>query len=181
MHMNLSQVKKNLDSNDLGFICAGVSNVGGYKRNARYELSVTNLLSHEHQEKTVSWQFSEMYDVWCNQSWQWLEEECHRPVLQVWWWQRLCLHLQRMDRKWSAVGAASVQHPCHTPGCCQPSGRTGPQVAAASGQRDWHLPGASRTVLSVLWWVFPFHLVARPCHILLLDFWGIVRCLYAHV
>ena len=30
------RVKKEfcLDSNDLGFICAGVSNVGGYKRNA---------------------------------------------------------------------------------------------------------------------------------------------------
>ena len=28
-----------LESNDFGFICAGVSNMGGYKRNAWYNLS----------------------------------------------------------------------------------------------------------------------------------------------
>ena len=47
----------------MGFICAGVSNEGGYKRNARYELSVTNLLPLQQQQKTVSWQFSETYGV----------------------------------------------------------------------------------------------------------------------
>ena len=41
-----------LDSNDFGFIRAGVSNGGGYERNARYtELSVTSLLPCEHQQR----------------------------------------------------------------------------------------------------------------------------------
>ena len=45
-----------LDSNDFYFICAGVSNVGGYTEEKRliiFNLFVTNLLPFEHQRKTV--------------------------------------------------------------------------------------------------------------------------------
>ena len=44
-----------LDLNDFGFICADVSNVGGYKRRRLidFELSVTNSAPSEHQGKTV--------------------------------------------------------------------------------------------------------------------------------
>ena len=43
-----------LHSNDFGFICAGMGNMGGYKIIAWYklQLSVTNLLPFEHQQKT---------------------------------------------------------------------------------------------------------------------------------
>ena len=44
-----------LDSNDLGFICAGVNFVGGYKWHlVLFELFVTNLLLFEHQQKHCS-------------------------------------------------------------------------------------------------------------------------------
>ena len=43
-----------LDSNDSGFICAGVNFVGGYKWHlALFELFVTILLLFEHQQKTA--------------------------------------------------------------------------------------------------------------------------------
>ena len=45
-----------LDSNDSGFICAGVNFVGGYKSVTRlvlFELFVTKLLLFEHQRKTA--------------------------------------------------------------------------------------------------------------------------------
>ena len=45
-----------LDSNDCGFICAGVNFVGGYKWHSLFyfELFVTNLLLFEHQQKNCS-------------------------------------------------------------------------------------------------------------------------------
>ena len=44
-----------LESNDCGFICAGVNFVGGYKMTCLvlFELFVTNLLLFEHQQKTA--------------------------------------------------------------------------------------------------------------------------------
>ena len=44
------------DSNDCGFICAGVNFAGGYKWHALivlFQLFVTNLLLFEHQQKTA--------------------------------------------------------------------------------------------------------------------------------
>ena len=62
-----------LDSNDFGFIHAGVSNMVSYKRNVWYNLSC--LLQTEHQRKTVP-----LADT----HWQWLKEGCHKPALGVW-------------------------------------------------------------------------------------------------
>ena len=47
--------KFRLDSDDFGFIWAGVSNMVSYKTNVWYNLScfVTNLLLFEHQQKTA--------------------------------------------------------------------------------------------------------------------------------
>ena len=85
-----------LDSNEFGFICAGVSNVGGYKRNAVWDnvsivpnmllasedikqkqnvqcvLSVLNLLlfEHPHQQKCTHKKVSKLIvlaDVCCKQ------------------------------------------------------------------------------------------------------------------
>ena len=46
--------KFRLDSNDCGFICAGVNFVGGYKWHlVLFELFVITLLLFEHQQKTA--------------------------------------------------------------------------------------------------------------------------------
>ena len=50
------------DSNDFDFICAGVSNVGGYQRNARYNLSSllhTYCHLNTNEKLSVSWQVFE--------------------------------------------------------------------------------------------------------------------------
>ena len=57
-----------LDSDDCGFICAGVNFVGGYKWNALIVLfqlyNITNVPLFEQQQKLlISWQFSGPYDV----------------------------------------------------------------------------------------------------------------------
>ena len=59
------QTKFLLDSNDFGFTCAGVSNVGGYKRNVWYNPScLLHTCSLSTNEKlSVSWQFFETYGV----------------------------------------------------------------------------------------------------------------------
>ena len=55
----LSQIK------DFGFICPGVSDVGGYKRNALYYLSGL-LQTYGHLSTEVN-----NRDLWCYQLWQW--------------------------------------------------------------------------------------------------------------
>ena len=62
-----SQVKKNqshLYSNNFGFICAGVSNGGIYRRNAWYKWScLLRIYCHLSTSEKLSWQFSEMYGI----------------------------------------------------------------------------------------------------------------------
>ena len=62
----------------------------------------------------------------------------------------LNLPLQRMDRKWSVVGTASVEYTCHETRCGEFTGGIGQEIAAAAGQGDWHLSSETRTLFTVL-------------------------------
>ena len=76
--VNMRRVRTRVKKKSLGFICAGVSKVGGYMKKEKknrlilVDLSVTNLLPFEHQRKTVRI-FGEL---WRNQLRRWLEEGC---------------------------------------------------------------------------------------------------------
>jgi len=69
------------DSNNFGFISAGVSNVGGYKRNADTVWVVW-------YKRSAIWAPTKhcqlFWDLWRNHLWQWLEDDCRKPVLGVW-------------------------------------------------------------------------------------------------
>ena len=74
------------DSNDLGSVCSGISNVGGYKRNAWYNLTCllqTCCHLRSKEKLSVGWHCdsSVFRDRWRDQLRQWLEEGRHKPVL----------------------------------------------------------------------------------------------------
>ena len=96
---------KRVDSNDSGFICAGVtSNLGSYKRNALHNLSWT-LQIHPRLSKHRGKNFHSRR----NHLWQWLEEGCCKPVLGVWqcaWSAPLSLHTSQV-RAFFFVGLLS--------------------------------------------------------------------------
>ena len=79
MHVNPRHKKRKkrkfyLDSNDFGFICSGVSNVGGYKRSAWYNLSCLLQAYCPVTETSVSWQFFKTYGS------GWRKAICCKPV-----------------------------------------------------------------------------------------------------
>ena len=87
---NLSKKKFCLDSNGFGFICAGISNVGGYKRNAWYKLSC--LLQIYCHLMSVSWQFLETYGItnYCSGWRKGVINECLGFVF----WLNYCFHIE---------------------------------------------------------------------------------------
>lgn len=63
-----------------------------------------------------------------------------------------------MDRKWSVVGAASVQHSSHQIRCCKPSRRARQKAPAETSERNWDLSSEARALFTVFWYVWP-----APC------------------
>ena len=77
----LQERKSCLDSNDFGFICAGVSNMVSYKTNIWV---VCHKLPAIWASSKICFVERVFRDLWCNQQWQWLKEECRKPMLGVW-------------------------------------------------------------------------------------------------
>jgi len=60
---------------------------------------------------------------------------------------------QRMDRGRTTLGTVCFKYPSHTIGCNQSARAAWPEVATASGKRNWHLPDSWRVVRAVFRYV----------------------------
>ena len=76
---------------------------------------------------------------------------------------------QRMDRGRTTLGTVRFKYPSYTTGCNQSAGTTWPEVAAAPGKGNWHLPNSRRVIRPVFWYVVLQETGTFCCALCLLD------------